>query len=209
MIIYKLTCPENKSYIGATTRTLTLRMSEHKCHSLHKNRSGLIGKAIEKYGLSNFKSQVLDTASTKEELIEKEKYWIAKLNTIETGYNVSAGGLGPTGNWVSDKLKKIRSKRSKENWKDPKIRSKRLTGILASLTQDEQKRRSKISHEKRWERLPFVMAYEKTTGKFIGKWKDRRDAAKALNMHQTTLHRALTGTENRKYIINLEVCHLC
>jgi len=46
-------------------------------------------KDIEKYGLENFEFEILDTASSKEELDTKQKEYIKKFNSLEpNGYNV-------------------------------------------------------------------------------------------------------------------------
>jgi len=46
-------------------------------------------KDIEKYGLENFDFEILDTASTEEELNRKQKEYIKKYNSFEPhGYNL-------------------------------------------------------------------------------------------------------------------------
>ncbi|GAH11424.1 unnamed protein product, partial [marine sediment metagenome] len=44
---------------------------------------------IEKYGLESFDFEILDTASSKEELDRKQKEYIKKFNSVEPqGYNL-------------------------------------------------------------------------------------------------------------------------
>ncbi|MHA1193605.1 MAG: hypothetical protein ACTSP9_15180 [Promethearchaeota archaeon] len=46
-------------------------------------------KDIEKYGLEKFEFEILDTATSKEELDKKQKEYIKKFNSLEpNGYNV-------------------------------------------------------------------------------------------------------------------------
>ncbi len=46
-------------------------------------------KDIEKYGLENFEFEILDTASSQEELDRKQKEYIKKYNSLEPrGYNL-------------------------------------------------------------------------------------------------------------------------
>ena len=54
----------------------------------------LIKKAIQKYGKENFIKEILETCSTKEELCEKEQYWISYYNStnLKIGYNITGGG---------------------------------------------------------------------------------------------------------------------
>ena len=46
-------------------------------------------KDIEKYGLVNFDFEILDSASTQEELNKKQKEYVKKYNSLEPhGYNL-------------------------------------------------------------------------------------------------------------------------
>ena len=91
MIIYCITNKINgKPYIGQTIRTLEERIADHK----HCKKT-LIGKAIQKYGWSDktFKVEILEVCETLEQLNEREKFWIAKYNSIvPNGYNMTEGG---------------------------------------------------------------------------------------------------------------------
>ena len=94
MIVYKATNKLNdKVYIGITTKTLKHRMSIHKRDSKVKNT--YFYKAIRKYGFDNFVWEEIDTASTIEELHEKEIYYIKQYDSFdnkENGYNTTSGG---------------------------------------------------------------------------------------------------------------------
>lgn len=95
MIIYKATNLINgKIYIGQTSRTLNQRMSEH----LANNRTSYFDRALKKYGIHNFKIEVIADAKTKQELDEKEKYFIKYYKCkIPSGYNMTDGGEGQLG----------------------------------------------------------------------------------------------------------------
>ncbi len=91
MLIYKVTSPSGKYYIGQTTRTLEERKKQH--HTL-ANRDNTLPfyRAIRKHN-DNLIWEIIDTASTIEELNEKEVYWIAKYDTCHgAGYNCTEGG---------------------------------------------------------------------------------------------------------------------
>lgn len=94
MIIYKIANLINgKVYIGQTVRTLEVRTEEHKRH----NRI-LIDKAIQKYGFDNFVVEVIDSATSIDELNQKERYWIAFFNCLAPiGYNQCMGGDNTVG----------------------------------------------------------------------------------------------------------------
>ena len=54
----------------------------------------LIRSAIKKYGYSNFNVSMLEECSSKEDLDEKEIYWISKYDSMnkDIGYNICPGG---------------------------------------------------------------------------------------------------------------------
>lgn len=65
--------------------------------------------AINKYGKENFKKEILEICNSKEELDEREKYYIALYNAVEDEnyYNRSEGGTGGDGwkackKWVQE-----------------------------------------------------------------------------------------------------------
>lgn len=82
MIVYKATNITNKKvYIGITTKTLEHRMKIHKRDS--KKLGTYFYNAIRKYGFDNFKWEVIDTASSIDELHKKEIYYISKYNSFD------------------------------------------------------------------------------------------------------------------------------
>lgn len=57
--------------------------------------SGLVlNKAIKKYGIENFKKEIIEYCSSKEELNNREKFWIFELSATTLGYNIANGGTG-------------------------------------------------------------------------------------------------------------------
>lgn len=78
----------NKKYIG-----------QHKSKTYDKNYYGsgkLLKRAIKKYGKQNFTNDVLEWCYSRDELAEKEKYWIDFFNAVndELWYNILQGGYG-------------------------------------------------------------------------------------------------------------------
>lgn len=94
-IIYKATNLQNqKVYIGQTTQSLAERIYHHYYradNSPEITHTHFIN-AIRKYGKNNFEWEIIDRAETKDELDQKERYWIAFFDSINTGYNIQAGG---------------------------------------------------------------------------------------------------------------------
>jgi group I intron endonuclease len=92
-LVYKISNTiNNKVYIGITQQCLNIRWQQHKCNS--NKKSYHLYNAIKKYGFSNFNIEVIFKASTKEEMFEKEIYFISlyKSNDSLYGYNNSLGG---------------------------------------------------------------------------------------------------------------------
>lgn len=93
-LIYCYTSPSGKKYIGQTFRDMDKRELEHinrpDCIAFHQ--------AILKYGIANFKREILHEAPyNQEEFDEKEKQFISELNTMSpNGYNIRSGGANGT-----------------------------------------------------------------------------------------------------------------
>ncbi|MEO6303076.1 MAG: GIY-YIG nuclease family protein [Bacteroidia bacterium] len=101
MIIYKLCNKINsKIYIGQTSRTLNIRLVEHKNRLKYYKEKGKTNSklynALSKYGFENFEVEIIDKASTIDLLNEREKFWISFYNSELQGYNSTDGGLNGT-----------------------------------------------------------------------------------------------------------------
>src|ERR1700761_830172 len=93
-IIYKITCPNGKMYIGQTTQEFGKRMNQHKNEANHPDRGGCraLYNAIRKYGWDNFVKEIIHECSV-EELDSLEQYYIENFNTmVPNGYNLLSGG---------------------------------------------------------------------------------------------------------------------
>lgn len=73
-----------KSYIGQHT-------TEKEYDSYYGSGSELL-KDMKKIGIYNFVKGIIEYCESKEELNEKEKFWITIFDTIENGYNICRGG---------------------------------------------------------------------------------------------------------------------
>lgn len=105
-IIYKLTSPSNKSYIGQTIQELNERLNQHK--SVAKNNCRLLHNAIMKYGFEQFRVEILKECEP-EELNDYEKHFIGLHDTLSpNGYNLTSGG--DSHYYVSTETKQLVSK---------------------------------------------------------------------------------------------------
>lgn len=91
-LIYKAVNTFNeKVYIGATTRTLEERVADH-LQKANTNSGHYFQEAIGTYGPEAFSWEQIDTASSTDELAEKEIKYISEYNSVEDGYNSDKGG---------------------------------------------------------------------------------------------------------------------
>jgi rubrerythrin len=105
MIVYKITnLINNKVYIGQTVRTFNLRYrgrgvgAERVLNMLSADSSKHINEhlynSMMKYGVENFKVEIICKCKDTDELNEKEKYYIELYDSTNwnKGYNVQVGG---------------------------------------------------------------------------------------------------------------------
>jgi len=127
MIIYKTTNLVNqKFYVGKDTHNNPNYYGSGKRLKL----------AIQKYGIENFKKEILEICETLDQLNEREKFWIKELNAINEGYNISLGGDG--GDTISNNPRKYEIGRNhSEKMKDPKVNKKKGTKIIKLKKRDD------------------------------------------------------------------------
>lgn len=88
-LIYCLTFPNGKKYIGQTIRTVERRIKEHKSLS---NKCPLVEKAYKKYGSFDYETLI---ECENDQLDYWECYFISELDTLSPqGYNLTSGGEG-------------------------------------------------------------------------------------------------------------------
>lgn len=111
-LIYKLTFPDDKVYIGLTRKTLKERLHQHITTAFNKNLDCFTTKkarAIRKY--LTFKVEVL-CVSEDNNLEELEINYIKEYNSYKKGYNSTMGGEGTYGREMSEEQKEIHRQNS-------------------------------------------------------------------------------------------------
>jgi len=102
-VIYKLTSPSGKIYVGKTYN-LRKRINAHKC-TAKKDKNYHLINSIKKHG---WDSHILEIIENIEDdlLNEREIYWIKEFNTYyqdsEFGMNMTRGGDGQRNPWIND-----------------------------------------------------------------------------------------------------------
>jgi len=89
-------------YIYLTTNLLTNKIyigqkkSDYFLGEEYLGSGKYLNHAIQKYGKENFSVELIDTADSRDELSEKEIFYITKYDATNRsiGYNISKGGIG-------------------------------------------------------------------------------------------------------------------
>lgn len=98
---------DGKQYVGQTTKGYMQRWKSH-CRYANRRKQNrlspqLIDTVIDKYGIENFKIELLETVPF-EQKDTKEQFYIRKYDTYNNGYNLTIGGdYNPM---LDDKIKK-------------------------------------------------------------------------------------------------------
>lgn len=215
MIIYKATNTENgKFYIGKTTKSLARRKYVHEWSATQDEQSrGYKSKfynTIRKYGADSFSWEIIDdTASTTQELNEKECHYIASLDAIELGYNISSGGTGGdnftnhpnkeeirrkiseanTGRKMSEEFKKQNRERQIGRVISPETIEKRRRKMKGKAKSEDHKQKirqsllGRIVPEKVREKISETLSGRKQSAEHI---RRRAEAAKGTEMSAET-----------------------
>ena len=120
MVIYKTTnLINNKVYVGKDVKNLDCYLGSGK----------LLKLVIKKYGKENFKKEILEVCKNFTELDEQEKFWIKKLDSINSGYNLTEGGTG--GDTFSNNSDKESIRETlKQRVFSEEVRKKRIENLL-------------------------------------------------------------------------------
>ena len=122
-IIYSITFPNGKRYIGLTATSFEERKQSHISHRFSSNLP--VHNALEAhYGKETW--EIVDTAINWDELVELEKKYITEYQThiSQNGYNLTLGGDGTVGYNHSEEQKRKNSKAKQRYFSDVKNRQK-------------------------------------------------------------------------------------
>lgn len=187
-IIYKLTSPSSKVYIGRTD-DFERRMTEHK-YRITKQGRWPVYKAAKKYGWDNITKEIIDTADTLEDCIAKELKYILHYDSIKNGYNSTYNTKDGGDIWIgkrdTDKYKKFVEKMQvinsgsnngmfgKTHSEETKSKQKEKAKGRFSLewyTEKHGIEQGKIMHKERSEKLKSRVMKRDERGIFIKKEK--------------------------------------
>lgn len=141
-------------YIYLTTNLINNRkyIGQHKSDVFTENYKGsgmILRQALEKYGWDNFKVELLEECSSKEELDLRERYWIKEYDAVYSSefYNIAFGGNsrhGPISDEHRKKLSELGKLRvgSKNPFYGKKLseesKQKRLKSYMSTVSRRKQ-----------------------------------------------------------------------
>lgn len=119
MFVYVMTnTVTGKKYVGSTTRSVHERKRAH-LKGYHKSHQNMFADVL-KYGADAFTCEILSTHTDYESMQASEKFWITKLDSINSGYNKITSSQGRKPQGFSESIR--RSKTGRRNTEECKKR---------------------------------------------------------------------------------------
>lgn len=139
MYLYKITNIISGSvYIGITRRAVSQRFSAHKSAAKRGTKNSKLYDAMRKYGVNNFKIEILNSYSTEEQLLRAERNAIKSFRKSGyRDYNILDGGTSYFP--IKDKEEWLRKMKVGRIGKTPALGMKH--------TEENKKLFSKVSRE--------------------------------------------------------------
>lgn len=94
--IYLITSPSGKHYVGQSKVSINKKLYWYSLLETKDTTDRKIVNAIRKYTWAKMKFEIIERNDnwSKEELNQREIYWISYYNSIDSGYNMTIGGDG-------------------------------------------------------------------------------------------------------------------
>lgn len=221
-LVYLFEFPDNKYYVGITTRNLDIRVKEHSI-SFNK-RSSKIAKAIKKVNFNNIKIIILKENISLSLAKKYEIYYIKKYNSFNNGYNSTLGGEGLFGHKMTKEHKEKISKAKQGIKMSEEFKSKHSVLLKNFYKNNPKKVKKQVLNLKKYReenkelflklQKEGLNKYEvrlkksrKNGGKpilvynlqdiFIGRWEILSDCARELNLQTSKICLCLQGKRNK------------
>ena len=208
-VIYMYTSPSNKKYVGQTIYP-DKRHLQHLKNAFNPNTpdyNNAIHRAFRKYGIENMKYEILEENIPREQLNEREMYWIEKMDSFNNGYNSTQGGDGNLGRKWTKEQREFMSKivSTKNIGRIVSEETRRKIGDAnrgKSHPRSEETRRKISEHNARAVRNKVTF---ETQGVYKGKefypglvFDSVKECAEYFGVHITTMSTIKAGKFNKK-----------
>ncbi len=118
--VYKITCTANgKVYVGSAIDVKS-RIRNHKSSlNCDRHHNSHLANAWRKYGAETFLFEIIEEIDDTARLIEREQWWIDRLDTVKSGFNIRPRAESCRGIKHSEQSKQNMSKAQKGLKKKP------------------------------------------------------------------------------------------
>lgn len=236
-VVYRiLNFHNDKSYVGSTKSSLMNRFYHKYGHEFrlayNHDDNNRIYKIMQKYGVDEFKIEILWTGNSEKEMHDKERFYITKFNSFYNGYNGSASGKGgvPGSTWINNGIEQKQISQDKlqyylnDGWvlgyteeNRQKVSEAGRQTLLRYNTSEEKRIQTSDKMQKRWQdpeqRKIMTERSSKTLTKTLNKmWADEtlkaeriyiRSRTKTINGVKRRMDRGKTFEEAIKYRPNI------
>jgi group I intron endonuclease len=204
-LLYKVTFPNAKIYIGYTSFSLTKRKQKHYEHAKHekKHRTPIMN-AIKKYSpLEQW--EIIKEFTSLNEVHSAEIAFIKMTDSTNPniGYNISAGGDGVKHTALTKaKISKASIIVNKLRFSNPINRKKQSLKLKEYWSKNDNKAKASLRRGTK----PFY-ALNVKTGAIIGKWTSQAQCARDLHISACFISNVLAGRRigKIKYTFKYEV----
>lgn len=208
-VIYKITSPTNKIYVGKTY-DLRKRINCHKS-CVRKGSNIILHNSIRKYGWDAHRLEVIEEVDDGK-LNEREIYWIKEFKTYcyenKVGLNMTKGGDGQRTTWLHDTERRKKQSKRYLNEGNPFYGKKHSDEMRIFLSNNASIRNKKDgrtipewgAEKGRLQVIRSVLCYDKN-GNFLRQFDSLTDASKILNVNIHSVlescQKVITGVEGR------------
>ena len=203
-------------YIYLTTNTLNgkIYVGQHKSDkfdSWYLGSGTYLWNAMKKYGKENFVTKMIDTAESKEELNEKEIYWIKELDSrnLDVGYNLARGGAGQTLSGTT-RQRIAEALRGRKNPKSPEAIKKLSEALKGHAVSAETRRhmseamKGRTLSEETKRKMSEAKKGKKMSEQMKSHWTKERRSAAMKKVWQREGYRNRMSEAHKSKGVNLE-----
>lgn len=206
-IVYLLTFPNGKKYVGLTKQGTDVRWKDHCCRAKNKNFEGYtypLYRAIRRDGAENVKVETLHRCKTFDRMCELEIFEVKNQNSHinnSCGYNLSEGGRGCTGyEWTEDQKRKASDAQNQ-----PDVKRRKSISMKEYTSKPGSKKKSIDAAKKVWSSLELRKKASDSAKKRFDRPGSRKKASDAMSKPESVLKCVLTiakrnGIEPSQYI---------
>jgi len=187
----------NKFYIGSTKDSFYKRFYYH-LHQIKRNihHSNYLQKSVNKYGIDNFKFQIIEICSN---TVEREQYYI---DNLKPEYNLSPLAISSKGtirtNLTKSRISKsLLGNKNALGVKRTEEQKRAISVRMSNLSKEERSRRG----EKKAENSKILIYCLDETGNILKSFKSVKDASIFYDIDRTCIYDVLNGVYKWSRII--------